>query len=259
MVSFPVVFALAFASVCTLIMPVLLLLILCLRHQISQKPMWIGAAAFFVSQICLRLPILATVSQQSWFKEFARNNTILYCFILALTAGLFEESARYVGARCLLKNQHSFRDAVAFGLGHGLCEAVLLVGLTEISNLVFCLMLNSGAISSRMIPSLKASVSAIQTLTPAAVFMAVWERVFTVMFHVFATVLVFRAVRERKIRFWLFAFAAHTLTDFLSPLLSRYNAWAGEGSVCVFGAVGIWLALRMRPAFQKPETAGTDA
>lgn len=251
MVSSSVIFAFAFAAVCTVVVPVVLLLVLCVKHKISQKPMWIGAAAFFVSQICLRLPILSVLGGQGWFREFAKNDFILYVVSLAFTAGLFEEGARYVGARFLLKNQREFRDAVAFGLGHGLCEAVTIVGLAEVSNLVFCLTLNGGSLAALSGPT-KAAADAILAVAPSTIYWAVWERVFTVMFHVFATVLVFRAVRERKIRYWFFALAAHTLTDFVTPLLTKYgNNLLTEGAVFLFGTVGLWLALRMRPAFRQ--------
>lgn len=249
MISGSVVAAFAVAALATFVFPIVLLLVLCLRHQIGQKPMWIGAAAFFVSQICLRLPILSALGTQNWFLSFAEN-TIPYVVVLAFTAGLFEESARYVGARVLLKDRRQFRDTVAFGLGHGVCEAVLIVGLTEVSNLVFCLMLDSGALSPSD-PALKASVDALMAVAPSTVYLAIWERIFTVLFHVFAAVLIFRGVREKKLRYYWYALAAHTAVDTGSVLLSRFgNVWAGELWVGAAGAVGLILTLRLRRSFE---------
>ncbi|WP_411675934.1 YhfC family intramembrane metalloprotease [Caproicibacter sp.] len=259
MISLSVLLAFAFAAVCTLIVPAILLFVLCLKRKISQKPMWIGAAAFFVSQICLRLPILSALGKQGWFQAFAKNNFIPYVIALAFTAGLFEEGARYLGARYLLKKQRAFRDAVAFGLGHGLCETVLLVGLTEVSNLIFCLMLNNGTLPASA-PALKPAADALLAVAPYTAYMAVWERIFTVLFHVFASVLVFLGVREGKFRFWLYALAAHTLTDSVIPLLMKYGtAWAGEFAVGIVGAAGLWLVFQMRPAFQKKELTDESA
>lgn len=210
--------------------------------------------AFFVSQICLRLPILSAFSTQPWFQAFARN-TIPYVLLLAFTAGLFEEGARYLCVRYFLKKQRSFRDAVAFGLGHGLCETVVVVGMAELSNLVFGLMLNSGALSVSA-QGLNSAADALLAVSPVTVYMAVWERAFTVLFHIFATVLVFRAVREGKIRFWFYALLAHTLTDTAVPLLASYGGnWLGEAVVALIGLLGLWLVFQMRPAFQQKNLA----
>lgn len=248
MISASVIAAFAVAAVMTCVFPVVLLVVLCLRHKIDQKPMWIGAAAFFVSQLCLRLPILSALGTQGWYVSFTKN-TVPYFLVMAFTAGLFEESARYVGARVLLKDRRSFRDAVSFGLGHGICEAVLLVGLTECSNLAACLMINSGALSASA-PAAKTVVDALLAVAPSTVYLAIWERVFTVLFHVFATVLIFKGVREKKIRFYWYALAAHTAVDAGSAFLLRFgNVWVSELWVGAVGAAGLILTLRFRRSF----------
>ena len=64
--------------------------------------------------------------------------------VASFTAGLFEETGRLVVMLLLLKAFHRLADGLAFGLGHGGLEAMLLVGLTYVSNLVLAVLMNTG-------------------------------------------------------------------------------------------------------------------
>lgn len=253
-ISSSVIGMLIFASLATLVLPVVILLVLCFKHKISPKPMWFGVLAFFVSQICLRLPILSVLKTQAWFISFAKHDTTVYIFLLAFTAGLFEETARYVGAKFCLKKEHAYRDAIGFGLGHGFCECILIVGLTEISNLTACLMVNTGALTASTAAG-KQTINVLLSLTITALFMAVWERVSTVLFHVFETVLIFRGVRESKIRWYFLALAAHTIVDSVPMLAARSNPWLYESIIFAVGILGLVYVLKVKPKFQNMEPA----
>lgn len=244
--------AFVFAAIAELALPILILIVLGVKKKLSVKPLLLGFAAFFVSQLCLRLPILQVLGGQEWFRSFA-GNTIPYVLLLAFTAGLFEESARYLCAGCFLKKERAFRDAVSFGLGHGFCEVILLTGMAQINNIVYSTMVNSGSLFSApgLTPAAQQQIlSALQGATPLLIYLGVLERVFTVAFHVFATVLIFKGVREHKIRFYFFALTAHTATDFCAPLLTKYgSAWLGEGFLLLVAIASVFLIFRMKPSF----------
>ena len=90
-----------------------------------------GALTFFVSQVVLRLPWQVGIGV--WKKDaLAADPVLLFAWVLfsCFTAGLFEETGRYVAFRKLYRAEHSWRSGVMFGLGHGGLEAVLLVGLS---------------------------------------------------------------------------------------------------------------------------------
>ena len=58
---------------------------------------------------------------------------MLYAVVVGgLSAGLFEETARLGGA-AILKNYRTWKDMVSFGLGHGLCEVMLIAGIIPMS------------------------------------------------------------------------------------------------------------------------------
>ena len=255
-ISVPVLLSLAFAALMTLVFPVVLLLVLCLKHRLPTKSIAVGILAFFVSQVCLRIPILSALGGQPWYQAFAKDNTVVYFVILSFTAGLFEETARYIGVRFFLKDQREYRDAVAFGLGHGFCEAVLLVGVSELGMLVISLTINGGSFDSSAAAA-KQTVDTLLKVTPAIPLMAVWERVSTVMFHLFATVLVFRAVREKKILWYFAALGAHTLMDFASSVLVTYTQiWVCELVIFLLGALGFLYVLKVKPRFAAADAAG---
>jgi uncharacterized membrane protein YhfC len=58
---------------------------------------------------------------------------------------------------------------------------------------------------------------------PFHVYLGILERFSATLFHIFATVLVFRAVIERKWHYAALAVAAHTLFNFIAALLMRFT------------------------------------
>lgn len=259
MISSAIIGSLAVAAVLTFLAPIIILIVLCAKRVISTKPMWFGVLAFFVSQICLRLPILSLLKNQSWFLTFSKQNAIVYIVAIAFTAGLFEETARFIGARfCLKPAERRYCDAVAFGLGHGFCECVLIVGLTEVSNLINCIALNSGALSTSSAVGAQVATTMAGISAPL-VLMAIWERISTVMFHLAATIFVFRGVREKKIGWYLFALAAHTVADSVPTLLASSNVVLSEIITFAIGLLLMIFAVRMKPKFQETVRLPHDA
>lgn len=244
--------AFIFAAAAELLLPVVLLLVLCLKKKVNTIPMFLGAAAFFVSQICLRIPILQTLGTQSWFKAFALN-TVPYIVMLAFTAGLFEESARYLCAGCFLKKHRRFNDALSFGLGHGFCEVIFLTGMVQINNIIYTVMINNGtfqSISSKLPAGQGQKIlDAMLKAAPSMVYLGVCERVFAVTFHIFASILIFKGVNEHKVRYYFLAILAHAVLDFGSVMLANVNIWVSEGFAMLFAIVSLVLILIMKKTF----------
>jgi len=222
------VLAFVIAAICTLIVPIVILVVLGIKKKISLLPLLVGAAAFFISQIVLRIPLLTALSGQEWYLNFAANNYVPFILLLSLSAGLFEESARLGGA-LLLKNHRTFKDIISFGLGHGFCEVIILIGISHVNNVILCMVANgnggtlASALTSALPPEiLEAAIAQLAAVNPAHVFWGLLERFSAVIFHIFATLLVFKSVIEKKWRYYVFAIAAHTLFNFVGVLLTRF-------------------------------------
>lgn len=253
MISSSVLAAFIAAAAAELALPVILLLVLSLKKKVAAAPVFLGFASFFVSQVMLRMQILNIVKTQSWFQSFALN-FIPYCLMLAFTAGLFEESARLLCAGCFLKRHRMFRDAVSFGLGHGLCEVILITGMGQINNIVYAMMINGGtfqkATAALSAAQSQAILSAMRAVTPSMVYLGIAERVFAVAFHVFASVLVFKGVNEHKISWYLLALGLHTVYDFAGVTLAKYaDIWFAEGFMLLAAVLAVFLTVRLKPFF----------
>jgi len=212
------------ALVCTTLVPAALIVILAIKKKISGLPLLFGALAFFISQILLRIPIINVLSTQGWYQDFAKL-FVPYVLVLCFTAGLFEESARLGGA-LILKQKRRFMDVISFGLGHGLCEVVILIGLTHVNNLIFCLAINNpGGLFAAMFPPemLQPIIESLSDAEPYHVYMGLLERVSAVLFHIFATVLVFRGVVTKKWWYYILAIVAHMLFNLVAVLLATYT------------------------------------
>lgn len=198
--------------VCTLILPVAALAVLLVTRRLNPLPLLAGFLSFFISQILLRIPLLQLLSAQSWFAAFAAHTVVYVILVGGLSAGLFEETARLVGAK-LLKKHRTYKDMLSFGLGHGLCEVILLVGLGQLNNLLFCLMVNDPQLAASLGVGndlLQAITQQLAATSPLMVYLGLLERVSAVMYHVFATCLVFLAVKRRRPVLYLAAILAHT-------------------------------------------------
>ena len=199
------------------------------RKQGIVKAWFLGAAGFFVTQVIVRLPLLSTLSMSEGFVRFAENHYLLYVILLAFTAGLFELAGRYAVAKILSK-ELTFKKAVAAGLGHGGIEAIVLIGMTYISNLLYVLMINTGAINVTIAQAeaMGVDVTAIYTLvdslvnTPASIFLlAGYERILTMTAHTAMTVIVFYFVwKKQDLKGIGICLLMHTLLDGVTGIVS---------------------------------------
>jgi len=109
-------------------LPVGLVIFFYKKQRISIKAVLVGALMFFIFQVVIRIPALTIIQRQGWYSIFALQNMVLSDILIAFTAGLFETAGRYLGLRFLLKNKLERKNGIAYGIGHGGIEAILLIG-----------------------------------------------------------------------------------------------------------------------------------
>lgn len=184
---------------------------------------WIlGALGFFVTQILIRVPILTAIQSQPWFLAFSQNHLFLYAFLLAFTAGLFELAGRFVVAKLMKKNL-TYKRSLAAGMGHGGIEAILLVGMAYINNLVYIAMINNGTFDTMVAEVVAAGVDASQlhmlkdtlmTTSPAMFLLGGFERLLAMMAHAGMTMIVCWGIHSGKAgKCALVCLGIHTLID----------------------------------------------
>lgn len=236
----------------SLFLPVILLIVYGLKYRkMGVVSAWfIGAAGFFVTQIIVRLPILSILGTQQWFLDFSINSPMLYILVLGFTAGLFELVGRYAAAKIMSKNQ-SFRRGFAAGLGHGGIEAMVLIGMTYVSNLLYVGMINSGAFDTvvEQTAALGVDTSALLLVkeqlissSPVLFYCAGYERILTMIGHVAMSLIVFYAVwKKQEVKGLLACLALHTLVDAGSGIIMTLTG--SQEPVVAYGAVYGFLTL----------------
>ena len=237
MISSGTVLAFAISMLCTLVLPVVALVILLIKKKVNPLPLTLGFASFFISQMILRIPLLQLTGGMAWMQALMQNMVLYMILIGGLSAGLFEETARLVGAS-LLKRNRTYKDMISFGLGHGLCEVILLIGFGQVNNLLVCWIAanpdKAGAFGLGG-DALQLVIQQIAATNAASVYLALVERVSALIYHLFATCLVFMAVKNKKPILYFAAVAAHTVFNagagLLMILLQSYLNPVAAGAI----------------------------
>lgn len=236
MVSTGAFIGIVLTLIVTLLGPIVAMIVYGVKNK--GKGVWkawlLGAAGFFVLQVLIRVPILNVLGTFSWFQQFAEKQYLVYCLILAATAALFEVMARFAVAKLLQKNMN-YQQGVAAGLGHGGIEAMILIGMTYVNNLLYAVMINSGSFDAMVaqtgamaLPNAAELVEQLNQVkmalieTPAyAFYLAGYERILCVLFHTAMSLLVCCMVYKKKALLGVgIAFAAHFAVDFISPVIN---------------------------------------
>lgn len=259
----------------SLILPVILLIVYAVKNK-GQKIVsawFLGAAGFFVLQMLVRIPVLNILSMQPGFQTFAENNYVVYILLLGFTAGLFEVVGRLVVAKIMAKNL-TYERSIAAGLGHGGIEAMLLIGMTYINNLLYAALINSGSFDMVVeqteamgvdATALFAAKDALLT-TPAYLFgLAGYERLLTIICHTAMSLLVcYFVYKKQTMKGVLIALVIHTILDSVSGLISGLSTpYMGNvitentGYVLIYGfltimaVVSLVIIVKVKKEFKK--------
>jgi uncharacterized membrane protein YhfC len=161
-------------------------------------------------------------------------------YVGALT-GVFEVGVTFLAVRFTRLGRAPWASALAFGIGFGAVEALLL-GISPLSAGLIAL-LAPATFTPGQLESLAAVANPLLAVAP------IWERFFTILVHILCNLLIFYAVAIRQARWFWLAFAYKTALDAvaayaqLSGLVTAdYVAgiWFIEGIVAIFGLAGIW-------------------
>ena len=184
-------------------------------HKGTLKATFIGAGMFFLFAMVLEQLLHVLVI------PLVMNNVVLYVIYGSAAAGVFEETARFLSFRFFLKKNRSAENAVSYGLGHGGCEMILLLGLQAVIALAMIATVSPDVVSelssesdfyaySRVISQL----TAYSQVTYGNLAISVLERIIALILQVSLSVLVMEAVMVKG-RIWLYpaAIVIHALMD----------------------------------------------
>jgi uncharacterized membrane protein YhfC len=125
------IICMAISAVISIGFPIVLFIIFYKKYNAKIIPMIMGIAGFILFALILERSIHSIV-----FEKFTlREKPLIYIIYGIFMAGIFEETARFISFKILKKKYTGVGTGLAYGLGHGGMEVILLVGLSMINKL----------------------------------------------------------------------------------------------------------------------------
>lgn len=214
-----------------LFVPVIIAIIWTVKKKERFTTVLIGAATFLLFAIILEKPLqnILVFPGQMGLPEhaaakFINARPVLWALIVGLFPGVFEETGRLVAFKTVLRNRKNRETGISHGIGHGGFEVMFVLGVTYITNISYAVMINTGAFGN-LIAQMAAQApdqveqgyavaAQLAAFSVGDLALGVLERIFAVMFHIGASMLVFYACKDKK-KFWLYpvAILIHTAMD----------------------------------------------
>jgi uncharacterized membrane protein YhfC len=247
------------AGIANIALPIALGIGLVKRFRVRWR-MWLyGVLVFLLFQVLTRIPAMLMIQSLPSVQQALADPVFLWVFFVcaAFTAGLFEETGRWLALRFVVKPaERTWDSACMLGVGHGGLEAIG-VGILQLIALASYLAIvyapaETVAQWGESLAAARAQYDALQGWEP---LLGAWERVGAMGVQVALTVMVWQSFRGGS-RWWWGALALHTLVDLLAMAVMHLGVrwWGGtatmiitECMVTVMGLLGLWLILRLRP------------
>ncbi|MGD0878791.1 MAG: YhfC family glutamic-type intramembrane protease [Anaerolineales bacterium] len=234
-------------------MPVGLAIYLSDRWKLGGRIWWIGAATFVLSQtghIPFNWVVGKVLNQTGMVAWDPTYQLIFNAVFLGVSAGIFEEGARYIVLRCWAKEVRSWRKGVLFGAGHGGAEAIILGAITLYAFLQ--LIAIKDADLSKLFPASQLAlaqrqVQAYWSATWYASMLGALERFFTIPCQIAMAVMVTQVFVRRNIGWLLAAISYHALLDGVAVVGQKYiNPLGLEGMIGIFAILSVAIIFLLR-------------
>jgi uncharacterized membrane protein YhfC len=172
---------------------------------------FLGALCFLVTQVFTRVPLLGWLQGEPGFILWAMSKPLLSGILIALTAGIFEESGRFAFKALALKPVRTqIWEPIVFGLGHGLCEVVWIFSMVW---------------------------GTVGVLEPSQLVLPVVERLLAVTMHVSFSVMIWNGFQlDQRVRYLVLAILVHGAVDALIPL-ARVFGWGVMALEGIFAGI----------------------
>lgn len=234
-----------------IILPIILVLLWRKKTGAKFTSSLFGAGTFIVFALILESilhNVILSVMGQDAFTALP-----FYAIYGGLAAGTFEELGRYITMRFVMKKNLDKKESIMFGMGHGGIESIIMMGSISISNIVMSFMINSGqgnqlieGLTPDMQQQVFDQVSTLWLTAPPLALVSALERVFAITFHICASYLVYRAVKDKKFVLCLLAVLLHAMMDGVVVMISQTTGsiFLTEAFVGVFALVFAVLTVR---------------
>ncbi len=233
------------------------------RFRLGWGIWWAGGATFILSQvghIPFNLNVLNPWVQQILAAQPSLNGLPwAVAALYGLSAGVFEEFARYAMYRWWLKDARSWRKGILAGAGHGGIEAILL-GLLTLASFFQVAALQDADLSTlvpeEQISTVSQQIAAYWSLPWYDSLLGAVERLFTIPFHIAASVMVLQAFTRRKPAWLGLAVLWHALVDAAAVYLAGFvSIYLVEAIIGLAALLNLGIIFALRQPEPEPPTA----
>ena len=199
-----------------IVLPILMGRWIVVRRPVRWGLFGIGAVTFILSQVG-HLPFNWLILQR--LEWVGSGNLVLFSVFLGLSAGTFESVARYLAFRFWAKDARSWGQGLAVGAGHGGVEAILL-GVIGVLNFTILLGLKNGyfqgilaSVPEDQLFLVDEQINALFGVPASMALLGAVERVFALLLHLSASLLVMQVFVRRQLRWLGAAILWHAIFD----------------------------------------------
>lgn len=217
-----------FTLLISLIVPIAACIVLVVKwkKKVRISSFFIGACTFILFAMILERLLHTVVFRLTG--TLITGNIWLYALYGGLAAGLFEETGRLLVMKYYMKDTLSPENAILYGVGHGGIEAMLLIGLTYINNLLYSLLINSGSLNNLLSAydagtqqTLIQQLNVLGTLPSRQYYLAGIERIGAMLFHVVLSYLIYLAVSRHNLKLYVLSVFLHAFLNAGVVILSQ--------------------------------------
>jgi uncharacterized membrane protein YhfC len=221
------------------------------------RPFLVGAATFLGSQV-LHIPfnawVLSPLLESLGIVQPWHGPALLgAAAALGLSAGVFEEGARYLVLKRWLKDTRTWNKGVMFGAGHGGAEAVSL-GVIAMVGLFRAIALRNADLSTLVPPdqlgTAQAQLRAYWAAPVPLVMLGSVERAIALCIQVTLAVVVLQAVIRHNPGWLVLAIAWHALVD--ASAVAVVGAWGPYWTEAMLAVMAVASLLALF-ALRRPE------
>ncbi len=182
-----------------------------------KKRTGVSLWCFIAGAVCF--PVFALVLENQFhgiclggnnqISEVILASPVLFTLYASFSAGVFEETARLFGFKLLLKNHEEKECAVAYGIGHGGSEIIVILG---VNYLFLALAQMSVKFGTETATATLLETAKMITFTNAG--LAMFERISAMMLQIGLSMIMFAASKEKG-KLWLYpvAILLHAFVD----------------------------------------------
>ncbi len=250
-------------SLLMIALPIAVGVFLARRFKLGWELWAIGAATFIASQVVhipLNIGLTALFANKTLPAPPEAWRPFFNPVVLGLSAGLCEETARYLVYRFWIKDARTWREGVVFGAGHGGIEAIIVGGLAAFSTLqLFALRgmdLTTLGLPPEQLSIVQQQVAEAWSAPWYATILGAVERALTIPFHIAMSVIVLQAIKRRNVLWLGLAIFLHTAGNAAAVYaLGVVGPYWTEAIIAGFSAMSVVVLFALQPAHEEIASA----